>query len=224
MADKTRENGDTIAEHADSLRSTRDAQQKAREILDVALTLRQDATEEAEQIVLEARGVAEQIIAEAERSRDETAEWVKAQREDVEQIRAAAIRSAAVRAEQTRREVSETLARGAREAHEIRSQAHDLLVFAKEIAAGIQTSVEDTMRVVDGVRSGVRDQLAAFDGLDAEAGHHNVDAAFSEQDADSAEPAVTEHKAGTLGRATTRTPVQGGSLGAMFRDAGPRDA
>ena len=161
---------ESITEHADSLRSTRDAQRKAQEILDLALTMRQDAAEEAEQIVLEARNLAERVTAEAERTRRETAEGVKAQREDADQIRAAAIRSAAVKAEQTRREVTEVLARGAREAQEIRSQARELLVFATDAAAGIQTSVTDALRVVEVVRSDVRDQLAVVDGLVTEVG------------------------------------------------------
>ncbi|WP_278257923.1 hypothetical protein [Nocardioides convexus] len=109
-------------------------------MLSLAAQERTAATEQAEQIVLEAREVAERLRAEAEAeaeaARAEAVEWVKTQRarveeatstmardaeRDAEGIRAEAMRSAMAEAEQTARlYVGEAAARGARDAEDIR--------------------------------------------------------------------------------------------------------
>ncbi|TQK71252.1 MULTISPECIES: hypothetical protein [unclassified Nocardioides] len=176
---------DRITEHAETLRATRDAQHKAEEMLALAATARSEATDQAEQIVLEAKSAAEQVRAdadeEAERTRREAVEWVKEQRDrvesatalltrnaerDAENIRTEAMRSAMIEAEQTARlYVGEAAARGARDAEEIRGTAREVLHRAAELGADLQTSLGELVQVLQLATGAVSDQLSAIDQL-----------------------------------------------------------
>lgn len=176
---------DRITEHAETLRATRDAQHKAEEMLALAATARSEATDQAEQIVLEAKSAAEQVRAEAdeeaERTRREAVEWVKEQRDrvesatalltrnaerDAENIRTEAMRSAMIEAEQTARlYVGEAAARGARDAEEIRGTAREVLHRAAELGADLQTSLGELVLVLQLATGAVSDQLNAIDQL-----------------------------------------------------------
>lgn len=175
----------SVTEHAATLRATRDAQQQAQEMLTMAAQARNDATEQAEQIVVEARDVADRVRAEAdaeaERTRREAIDWVKAQRarvevatdtltkeaeRDAENIRTEAMRAAMAEAEQTARlYVGEAAARGARDAEEIRGRAREVLHQAADLGAGVQTSMTEVAHALDLAMAAVKDQLRAIDAL-----------------------------------------------------------
>lgn len=176
---------ESVADHADALRATRVAQVQAQEMLTLAAQERTAATEQAEQIVQEARDMAERLRAEAdaeaEATRVEAVDWVKAQRarveeatgtltrdaeRDAEGIRAEAMRSAMVEAEQTARlYVGEAAARGARDAEDIRSAAREVLHRAADLGADLKGSMADVTRALELAATAVRDQLAAIDTL-----------------------------------------------------------
>jgi glutamyl/glutaminyl-tRNA synthetase len=176
---------DRITEHAETLRATRDAQHRAEEMLALAATARSEATDQAEQIVLEAKTAAEQVRTaadeDAETTRREAVEWVKEQRarvesataqltrnaeRDAENIRTEAMRSAMIEAEQTARlYVGEAAARGARDAEEIRGTAREVLHRAAELGSDLQTSLGELVRVLQLATGAVSDQLRAIDEL-----------------------------------------------------------
>jgi hypothetical protein len=204
---------DRITEHAETLRATRDAQHKAEEMLALAATARSEATDQAEQIVLEAKTAAEQVRAaaeeEAERARREAVEWVKEQRarvesatamltrnaeRDAENIRTEAMRSAMLEAEQTARlYVGEAAARGARDAEEIRGTAREVLHRAAELGADLQSSLGELVQVLQLATGAVSDQLQAIDALLDEVRRDSAAAATTapEAPADAAVPEKT---------------------------------
>lgn len=176
---------ESVDEHAETLRATRVAQVQAQEMLALAAQERTAASEQAEQIVLEARDVADRLRAdaeaEAERTRVEAVDWVRSQRtrveeatstltreaeRDAEGIRAEAMRAAMVEAEQTARlYVGEAAARGARDAEEIRAAAREVLHRAADLGADLQGSLSDVAAALQVAMASVRDQLAAIDTL-----------------------------------------------------------
>lgn len=176
-------------DHTATLRATRDAQQQAQEMLALASQTRTTATEQAEQIVVEARDAAERMRADAardaERIRRDAADWVVTQRarvetavteatdaaaKDAEDIRSEAMRSAMAEAEQTARlYIGEAAARGARDADLIRGQARDVLAQASELATDLQTAVRDLAEALARTSTTADEKLAAIDALIAQA-------------------------------------------------------
>lgn len=183
-----RSGGARVTEHADTLRAAREAQERAHEMLTMAATARDDASTQAEQILLEAVSAAEEVRAEAtseaESVRAEAVTWVKAQRDrvtsmtaqmqreaerDVEHIRTEAMRSAMADAEQTARVYAkEANARGHRDAAEIRGKARETLHHTAALGEDLQASMSDIDRTLDLVMESVRDQLSAVESLLAE--------------------------------------------------------
>ncbi|HWJ11933.1 MAG TPA: hypothetical protein VNS46_21300 [Nocardioides sp.] len=177
-----------LEEHADALRATRDAQQQAQEMLVLAAATRAQATDQAEQIVLEAKAAAYRVrseaAAEAESARVEAIAWVNEQRSrvervaaqlarnaerDAERIRAEAMRSAMAEAEaEARLHVGEAAARGARDAEEIRGSAREILHRAVGLGEDLKASMADLVRAVSAASGAVTDQLQAIDALLAE--------------------------------------------------------
>ncbi|MBM7520302.1 hypothetical protein [Nocardioides nitrophenolicus] len=239
---------DRITEHAETLRATRDAQHKAEEMLALAATARSEATDQAEQIVLEAKTAAEQVRAaadeEAERTRLEAVEWVKEQRSrvesatalltrnaerDAENIRTEAMRSAMIEAEQTARlYVGEAAARGARDAEEIRGTAREVLHRAAELGSDLQTSLGELVQVLQLATGAVSDQLQAIDALldevrrDSAAAPAPAPEPSSASDEPAVEPAdepAAQTDQDTAATAQTEEPADGSrKLGALFRD------
>ena len=177
-----------LPDHAATLRATRDAEQQAQDMLAMASRTRTAATEQAEQIVLEAQAAAERMRSDAardaERTRREAADWVATQRTrvdaliteateavdaEVEDIRAEALRSAMAEAEQTARlYVGEAASRGARDAEAIRAGAREVLDQARELAAGLQASVRELAESLARTSSDAEERVAAIDRLLAE--------------------------------------------------------
>ena len=142
----------SATEHAATLRATRDAQKDAQALLAMANETRQAASEEAERIVLEARDA-------AERSRQELAGWAAAQRakvealaadlaesarHDADAIRAEALRTSMMEAEDTaRRYVAEAAANAQTDADAIRAEARNVLNRATELGEDASEAVRD---------------------------------------------------------------------------------
>lgn len=172
-------------DHAATLRATRDAQQQAQEMLAMASHTRTAASEQAEQIVVEAHTAAERMRADAardaERTRREAADWVSTQRTrvdaliaeateavdaEVEDIRAEALRSAMAEAEQTARlYVGEAASRGARDAEAIRGNAREVLDRARVLATDLQGAVRELAEALARTTGAAEQKLAAIDEL-----------------------------------------------------------
>lgn len=172
-------------DHAATLRATRDAQQQAQEMLAMASHTRTAASEQAEQIVVEAHAAAERMRSDAardaERTRREAAEWVATQRTrvdaliteateavdaEVEDIRADALRSAMAEAEQTARlYVGEAASRGARDAEAIRANAREVLDRARVLATDLQGAVRELAEALTRTTGAAEQKLAAIDEL-----------------------------------------------------------
>lgn len=230
-------------DHVATLRATLDAQQQAQEMLAIAAQTRSSATEQAEQILLEARDAAERMRAEAaadaERVRRETAERVAAQRarvdeavtelteaaaRDAEGIRAEAMRTAMAEAEQTARMyVGEAAARGARDAEEIRGRAREVLVRASELGAGLQASVASLTDTLAAAMNTVQGELTEIDQLLADARREETPDvqlpqppfASAPQTADTAAPEAVEESETAAPQPGDRP--EGRQLGSMFR-------
>lgn len=172
-------------EHAATLRATRDAQQQAHEMLAMVSHTRTAASEQAEQIVVEAHDAAERMRADAardaERTRREAADWVTTQRTrvdaliteateavgaEIEDIRAEALRSAMAEAEQTARlYVGEAASRGARDADAIRANAREVLDQARGLATDLQGAVRDLAEALTRTAAATEEKLVALDDL-----------------------------------------------------------
>lgn len=169
--------------HADSLRAMREVQYRAEVMLALAGATRIDAAERAEVILSEARSAADHAraaaVADVERRRHETVEWVVEQRalaltaiaqlredaeRDVRETRTDTMRSVMVVAEQTARShVADVVGRGARDADRIRGAAHTGLLRAAEVGADLQDSLAALVVVLRRVDDAVSDQLRAID-------------------------------------------------------------
>lgn len=172
-------------DHAATLRATRDAQQQAQEMLAMASHTRTAASEQAEQIVVEAHTAAERMRADAardaERTRREAADWVATQRTrvdaliteateavdaEVEDIRAEALRSAMAEAEQTARlYVGEAASRGARDAEAIRANAREVLDQARVLASDLQGVVRELAEALTRTSAVAEQKVVAIDEL-----------------------------------------------------------
>lgn len=168
---------DALIEHTDILRATRDAQQQAQDMLAMATRVRTAASEQAEQMLREAREQARMLTADVDqhssRVRAEVAEWAAEQRTQVQavvaqliadahreadQIRAEALGRAMAEAEETaRRYIADAVARGSRDAELIRNEARELVDRARAAAGETVGSIRRLLEAGGGA-------LADFDG------------------------------------------------------------
>jgi hypothetical protein len=146
-SDSLEELAEQASAHASALRATLDAEKEAQRMLALATRVRGEAATRAEQILLEARAVADRLREESERQADlaraEFAEWaavqrrtleqgvadvLEAARSDAENIRVQALRTAMSEAERTAQQyVDRATAAGAEHAEAIRADARALL-------------------------------------------------------------------------------------------------
>ncbi|MCR1782014.1 hypothetical protein KVF89_05665 [Nocardioides carbamazepini] len=164
-------------EHAATLRATRGAHREAQAMLTLASQAREEASEEAERIVLEARDA-------AERTRQEVAGWAAAQRakvdalaadlaasarRDADTIRAEALRTSMAEAEETaRRYVAEAAEGAQRDAEAIRTEARLVLERASELGEEVGEAITDLTAAASAVRSRLQDAGTAMERLLAE--------------------------------------------------------
>lgn len=164
----------TATEHAATLRATRDAHAEAQEMLSVATAARKAATEEAERLVLEARDA-------ADRTRQELAGWAAAQRakvdalaadlaesasRDADAIRAEALRTSMVEAEETARAyVAEAAERAQQDGEAIRAEARAVLHRATELSRSAGEAMADLAAGVAAVMERVASTRAAMEQL-----------------------------------------------------------
>jgi hypothetical protein len=139
-------------QHAATLRATREAHREAQAILTIAGQVRDEASEAAEAIVLEARDA-------AERTRVEVADWAAAQRIkvdalvadlaeaaalDADMIRAEALRTSMAEAEETARHyVADATHQAQHVAGEIRAEARLVLETATELCEEVTEAIAD---------------------------------------------------------------------------------
>lgn len=164
-------------QHADTLRATRDAHQEAQAMLAMATEARKDASEQAERIVLEARDA-------AERTRQELAGWAAAQRakvdalaadmvesahRDADAIRAEALRTSMVEAEETARlYVAEAATRAQRDADATRGEARNVLHRATELGQEAAEAIRDLTTTVADIVGRLGEARASMEQLLAE--------------------------------------------------------
>lgn len=164
-------------EHASTLRATRDAHHEAQQMLTMASEARQSAAAEAERIVLEARDA-------AERARQELAGWAAAQRakvdalaadmvesanRDADTIRAEALRTSMVEAEETARAYVAAAAEQARQDGEaVRAEARSVLHRAMDLGQQAAESISDLTTTVGDIMERLHGAREAMDGLLAE--------------------------------------------------------
>jgi hypothetical protein len=200
-------------EHAETLRATRDAQQEAQAMLAMASEARKDASEQAERIVLEARDA-------AERTRQELAGWAAAQRakvdalaadmvesanRDADSIRAEALRTSMVEAEETARlYVAEAATRAQRDADATRGEARNVLHRATELGQeaaeairDLTTTVSDIVTRLQDARASMEQLLAEIPAVEPEDSEEPGDAEESEGSADADEAVDADETAET---------------------------
>ncbi|MBM9459511.1 hypothetical protein JK386_06320 [Nocardioides sp. zg-536] len=181
-------------EHTETLRATRDAQQQAQQLLAVAAQARTEATEQAEQILLEARSAADALRvaseSEATRIRRAASEWVQQQRnrvettvaellgaaeEDADRIRTEAMRNAMAEAEETARfYISEAAARGARDAEATRARARELLQRAIGLAGDVDGNLRDATATLTGLAGDLQGWTSGLERLLEEVRTHDA--------------------------------------------------
>lgn len=183
--------GDPWPTHAAALRATREAQLKAEEMLTLASRSRLAATEQAEQIITEARETAERVREAAERDaeqrRHEATAWIAGQRTAVEDLVAQARAALAEEAEQTRADaVREALAdaerraeehrveaeaRAERDADALRAGARAALEQARAVAIDLQTSLQSLSEGLVSATATTTEKLALIDLLLVQSRH-----------------------------------------------------
>lgn len=151
------------SEHAESLRATITGLRETQEMLTMATRARGTASEQAEEIIDEAREVADRLKGEAkkhaESARQEASDWAAEQRRtidaviselvesatrDAEEIRADALRTSLAEAEKTAgKYVALAAASGARDAEAIRARARDLLTRSSALVSDADVSLQD---------------------------------------------------------------------------------
>ncbi|MEZ0579086.1 hypothetical protein [Nocardioides sp. MH1] len=167
----------SASEHAATLRATRGAHQEAQAMLAMANEARQQASEEAERIVIEARDA-------AERTRQEISGWAAAQRakvdalvadlvesanKDADAIRAEALRTSMAEAEETARAyLAEAAARAQEDADGIRGEARNVLQRAIELSEESAEAIGDLTTTVADIMSRLQDARASMAQLLAE--------------------------------------------------------
>lgn len=189
MSSRSEDDGELRAgpdQHAATLRATREAHRDAQAILALAGQVRDEASEAAESIVLEARDA-------AERTRVEVAEWAAERRLkvdalvadlaeaaalDADVIRAEALRTSMTEAEETARYyVADATTRAQHTASEIRSEARLVLERATELCDEVTEAIADLTWAaaavssrLEGARARMADVLAEHPVPDPESG------------------------------------------------------
>lgn len=174
--------------HADVLRSTLNAQHEAHEMLSLARKARDSASEQAEEIVREAKEVALRLEAEArehaEQARQENTTWASEQRKtidavikelieaatrDAETIRAEALQHAMTEAEHTAQQyVSLAAASGARDAEHVRAEARELMVRSRQLVDGTTATLHTLTTTMSDAMMTMQSQMEALTQLLAE--------------------------------------------------------
>ncbi|QYJ02982.1 hypothetical protein KUV85_11620 [Nocardioides panacisoli] len=181
--------------HSEALKSALQAQQQAQAMLELAARERADATSQGEQILLEARAMANRLAEEAEghvqRSRAETKAWAADQRravselvanlevtarDDAEEIRLEARRTARIEAEEeAARYVARVTAAGAKDAEILRARASDLLAQSTTLLADARASVAEFADAAGSFVVGLQRRVEEMEAMLVE--HRTADAA-----------------------------------------------
>lgn len=171
--------------HAEVLRSTLNAQHEAHEMLSLARKARDSASEQAEEIVREAKQVAVRLEGEAreyaEQARQENASWASEQRKaidavvkelieaatrDAETIRAEALQNAMSEAERTAQQyVSLAAASGARDADHVRAEARELMARSRQLVDGTTATLHTLTTTMSDAMMTMQTQMEALSQL-----------------------------------------------------------